>query len=462
MWAIANEFDRCEFGDSRLTNRVKIMSTAIAENPETSLHAACGSAAESKAAYRFLQNDGVSSETILRGHVEQTLDRMASYDQEVLIVHDTTDLIYTQFPSIPDIGELHKTEGYDAGVRALKLHSSLAITDQGIPLGILKQTFFIHEDYRKDRDTNAKNVKGSNKKLPIERKQSYRWIEHFSETNKMVHGLDVKAIHVADRECDIFEFIQTVEENDGRYVIRSSSNRRTQAGDLSKDTSTIQKLLDQSKAVAELVVVKDGKRIACELRSITVELKAPQRQLSAASQSLENLEVNVVEVKSTSGPKLHWRLLTNLGIDEATDAIKVVEIYKKRWGIECFHRVLKSGFGVEKSRLGSRSRLENLASVLSVVSWHLFWLYNFGRSLPNEAAETIFSKESIHVLKVSAKKLKVSTRGKLTVKKCIFILARLGGFAGRKGDGEPGMQNIWRGWKNLMERLSFMEELTYG
>jgi len=68
MWTIANEFDRCEFGDSRRTNRVKIMSTAILENPETSLHAACGSAAKRKAAYRFLQNDGVSSETILRGH----------------------------------------------------------------------------------------------------------------------------------------------------------------------------------------------------------------------------------------------------------------------------------------------------------------------------------------------------------------------------------------------------------
>jgi hypothetical protein len=462
MWAIANEFDRCEFGDSRLTNRVKIMSTAIAENPQMSLHAACGSAAESKAAYRFLQNDGVSSETILRGHVEQTLDRMASYNQEILIVHDTTDLVYTQFPSIPDIGELHKADDYEAGVRALRLHSSLAVTDRGIPLGILKQTFFIHEDYRKDRDPDTKNVKGSSKKLPIEQKQSYRWLDHFLATNKMLDGLDVKAIHVADRECDIFEFIQVVQANDGQYVIRSSSDRRTQEGDLAKDTSTIQKRLDLSKAIAEIVVMKDGKSIVCELRSITVELKAPQRQLSAASQALENLEVNVVEVKSKSGPKLHWRLLTNLGIDGAMEAIKVVEIYKKRWSIECFHRVLKSGFGVEKSRLGNRFRLENLASILSIVSWHLFWLYNFGRSLPNEAAETIFSKESIHVLKVSAKKLKVTTRGKLTVKKCIFILARLGGFAGRKGDGEPGMQSIWRGWRNLMERLSFLEELTCG
>ena len=118
----------------------------------------------------------------------------------VLVIQDTTELVYTQFPSIADIGELNKAAGFDSGVAALRLHSSLAVTESRVPLGILKQSYFTHEDYRKNRDPGEKNRKGANKKPPIANKQSYRWIQHFHATNEMAYGVNVKPIHVENLE----------------------------------------------------------------------------------------------------------------------------------------------------------------------------------------------------------------------------------------------------------------------
>jgi hypothetical protein len=373
-------------------------------------------------------------------------------------------LIYTQFPTISDIGERFKAKGYETGVKGLMLHNSVAVTKSGVPLGLLKQSFFTHDDYRKKRGSNQINVPGSNKNIPIEDKESYRWIEHFRKTESLVEKSTCKIIHVADRECDIFEFLHEVENKGSHYVVRSQANRRTQEGPRTRDIDTIQNKLDQSPVIANLLVTKDNSQIECELRATSVFLKAPQRTAEAESYKLDHIKVNLVEVrnKKKSSKKLHWRLLTNLSCLDEQSALEVVEIYKKRWTIECFHRVLKSGFGVEKSRLATRSRLENMASVMSVVSWYIFWLYNFGRTIPPSMADKIFSADAINILKISAKKLRVPLQGKMTIKKAIFILARLGGFAGRKSDGDPGMVSIWRGWGKLHERMEFMEELTYG
>ena len=129
------------------------------------------------------------------------------------------------------------------------LHSSLAVTRSGVPLGLVKQTFFTHEDYRNKRSKYTVNVPGSNKLSPIENKESYRWIEHFRDTDQDLSTGTSKVIHVGDRECDIFEFLHEVEDKGGHYVVRSMANRRTQEGPRSKDTSTIQNKRVPSTAI---------------------------------------------------------------------------------------------------------------------------------------------------------------------------------------------------------------------
>ncbi len=464
MLSVMDELSGCDFKDQRLTQRAMSLATSIAENPELSIHAACGSAIESKAAYRFFQNPKVTPPLILKGHIKNTVDRIKNSKQDILVVQDTTDLIYTHFPSISGLGNQRKDEGFDSAVKGIKLHNSIAISRSGVPLGLLKQSFFTHEDYKSKRGQKETNVRGINKKIPIEQKESFRWIEHFKETDQLLRSTSDRVIHVADRECDIFEFLFQVETEKSNYVVRSSSDRMIKTGSRKRDTDTIQNQLDKSPVCGIITVLKDNVSIDCEVKVVNVTLGPPQRSPEAKSIDLKPISVNIVEVKSKdkSEKKLHWRLLTNLASSTFEDAIEIVDIYKRRWSVECFHRILKSGFGVENARLKDRFRIENMASILSVVSWYIFWLYSFSRSCPDLLAKKIFDDQAIKILKISAKKLKVTIQGNFTIKKAILILARLGGFAARKSDGEPGMINIWRGWRKLNERIEFLEELTYG
>ena len=147
MLAMTDEFNGCDFGDYRLVKRAKNLASTISENPELSIHAACGSSKDSKAAYRFFQNVNITPSAILNSHVSNTQKRIADAGEDIPIVQDTTDLIYSQFPSTKDIGERHKAKGYEVGVKGILLHNSIAVTRSGIPLGLLKQTFFTHDDY---------------------------------------------------------------------------------------------------------------------------------------------------------------------------------------------------------------------------------------------------------------------------------------------------------------------------
>ncbi len=211
-------------------------------------------------------------------------------------------------------------------------------------------------------------------------------------------------------------------------------------------------------------VVKKTKKAICRIKILKTILKPPARSTKAKSGTLVPVPVTVVEVLEDTDAEdaLHWRLLTNLECGSFEQAINIIDIYKKRWSIESFHRILKSGFGVEKARLSCRSKLEKFATLLSIISWHLFWLYNLGRKIPLLKADELLSATAINVLKISAKKAKVKVSSILTLGEAILIIAKLGGFLGRKSDGDPGMISIWRGWRCLYERTELMEALTCG
>ena len=463
MLSVAQELRGCDFGDKRLTKRAVSLGVSLSNHPEASINAACGSHDESKAAYRFFRNESVTPRSILESHTAKCIERMKICKSDVLLVQDTTNLDYTSFSSIEGLGNQQKKEGYLSATKGMMLHNSLAVTKDGVPLGLLKQSFFTYEDYREKRAQKKSSPKGTHKNTPIEKKKSFRWIEHFEETHELSKELSTRVIHVADRECDIFEFLQRVQSKRRCYVVRSAWNRKPREGARCRDTDTLAGKLSKSGVLGSIRVLKDSKSIECEIKVTSVSLHPPQRLPGAQTTPLDPLQVNVVEAKGECGKvKLNWRLLTNLDCRNLSDAIEVIDIYKNRWCVESFHRVLKSGFRVENARLGDRSRLEKFASLVSVVSWFIFFSYHLGRQFPELDAKHFFSREAIKVLRISAKRLKVSTGKTLSLKGAIFILARLGGFIGRKSDGEPGMKSIWRGWYSLQERMEFLEDQTCG
>jgi hypothetical protein len=246
------------------------------------------------------------------------------------------------------------------------------------------------------------------------------------------------------------------------FVIRSMTDRRIIG---KRGFSTLSKALQRKCPLGTIEIEKDGTNHISSLRVAKVCLKPPQRLPSQKSFELREQEVTVVEVKEDGRKRkpLHWRLLTNLEVTTFEDALRVVEYYEKRWGIECFHRILKSGYGIEKTRLSKRAKLESLSAILSIISWHIFWLYKMSRQPSKVLANQIFDDSTLKVLKISAKRLKIRINEKEPLlTQAILIIARLGGYLNRRSDPNPGMQVIWQGWRNLMERLSFMQEMGYG
>ncbi|MDD9951995.1 MAG: transposase [Zetaproteobacteria bacterium] len=216
----------------------------------------------------------------------------------------------------------------------------------------------------------------------------------------------VPVVHVADREGDICEFIQEIIGLDDRFVIRSMTDRRTVE---KTGTSTLSKILRRKCSLGEIKITKDGIDHNCTVKAAKVRLKPPQRLPAMRSIELHEHEVTVVEVKEDGRKKgaLHWRLLTNLDVKSFDSAIRIVDYYEKRWGIECFHRILKTGYNIEKTRLSNRNKLEKLDALLSIVTRHIFWLYKLSRESPKEMARKIFDDSTLRVIKISAKKLEL-------------------------------------------------------
>jgi len=462
---IGDELSGCDFGDARLTARLIKVASAISDHPETSINAACGSFADSKGAYRLLQNDKVRPEKILRSHQTNCWERAVKDGRPILAIQDTTDLIYTKFPSIKGLGErLKATKNFEKGVTGLMLHSTLAVSIDGVPLGLMKQTYFTYDEVRAKRNQVDKNQQGAPKNIPITEKASYRWLEHLQSAQELATAKCVPLIHVADRECDIYEFLHEAANSSSSFVVRSCADRLTQGIGRKVDMPTLGALIQSASVLSNIGFTIEGENIECEVKRVTTVLRPPHRSAAAKDADLKPINVSVVDVRQTNCDKnpIHWRLLTNLPCESLEDCLQVVKIYGHRWAIECFHRILKSGFHVEEARLANRQRIENFATLLSIISWHIFWLYKFGRSAPGTFAASIIDKDGIKVLTISAKKLKIKISSKMTLGEALLIVARLGGFLGRKGDGDPGMQSIWRGWRCLAERVDFLEAMTYG
>ena len=160
--------------------------------------------------------------------------------------------------------------------------------------------------------------------------------------------------------------------------------------------------------------------------------------------------MNVVVVQEIGAPKgvtpIYWVLLTSLPVNTFDDAWQVIEDYENRWLIEEYHKVLKTGCSIELHALRTADRLEPLIGLISVIGIRLFQLKLIGRSQPEAKAATHVPSSWLKCLKLVRPTLKLTG---MSVYTFFRELAKLGGFLGRKGDGEPGWQTIWHGYKKL-------------
>jgi len=456
---VTQEFCGADLSDKRLDRRLIKTAQQLARSPTAPINEACGDWANTQAAYRLFDNPKASVQAILRPHSDATVKRMGAHGGPVLAIQDTVFFSYGQHPKTRGLGPIGKSN--NAGERGLIMHNALAFTTAGVPLGVLSQRIWARQ---------AVPEEGYQEKIerlqctPMEEKESSKWLEALRETVARTPP-GVKVITVADRESDFFEFITQAQEQRALYLIRARTDRRLVPEDSAGSTSILEAIVDASVLGAWTVEIpSNGKRKArtasVEVRIAQVTIKPPHRRGQAkASASMEPVTVNVIAATEVSPPAgtdaISWVLLTNLPVKSFAAAAEKINWYAQRWGIETWHKVLKSGCKVEDCLLETAERLQRYLTLFSIIGVRLMHVAYLARVQPQAPATDVFSQEEIEALHIHATQT-LPPANPPTLREVVRIVGRLGGHLGRAGDGEPGLTVLWRGWLRLYEDVAIL------
>ena len=456
-WA-SEEFENANLGDKRLNRRLMTICDSFSESPESPINQACENWGDSKAAYRFFKNDKVKESEISVVHYHKTVGR-ASKHKTILAIQDTSYIIYTKHPKTKGLGKIAMHKGKhvkEIFTKGLVMHTCLAVNTKGLPLGLLHQNIFprvLHDESK--NSTKHRDI------LPVEEKESYRWIEALSKTKELMSDFEV--ITVCDREGDFYDFFRTANQLEAKTLVRASVNRivNKKARYATRD---VIKLWDHISMMPEagtfeLNIPKHEKKAA---RTATVTVKfgsykfnPPVNHIKHRTEKLPDLDMNAIYVFESNPPTgvdaIEWMLLTNFPINSFTDALEKIKWYCLRWRIEMFFKVLKSGLKVEDCRLGSANRLAKYLAIMSIIAWRLFMITLLGRTDPNKPCTDLITEHEWKVLFLKVNKNKELPEEIPSVGEVVIWIARLGGFLARKGDGFPGTITLWRGWKRLAD-----------
>ena len=454
---VQQEFAQADLGDKRLDRRLIKTAERLANSPISPINEACGDWASTQAAYRLFDNEKASPEAIREPHLESTLKRMRAIDGPVLVTQDTVFFSYGQRPKTRGLGPIGKSNSEHE--RGLIMHNALAFTTSGVPLGLLSQMIWARQEVPEE---------GHVEKIlrlqctAIEEKESFKWLQALRETVERTPS-GVKVVTVADRESDFFEFLTHAQELRARFLIRARLDRLL-VPEESEGFESVLEALVGAAAVGRLTVKipGNGQRKArtadVEVKLAQVTIKAPRRRGQAKdSGSTEPISVNVIAATETAPPQgqdaLSWVLLTNLSVADFDGAAEKIRWYGLRFGIETWHKVLKSGCQVEDCLLETAERLSRYLTLFSIIGVRLMHVAYLARVQPDLPASEVFSKEEIEALHVRVhNSLPPAKPPSLRV--AVRMLGSLGGHQGRKCDGEPGMTVVWRGWMRLHETVT--------
>ncbi len=442
---VAKSFGDCSLGDKRRTERLTKIASNMLAKPEGSIPEQNVDWADVKAAYRFFSNKNVTFENVCEKHWQQTrLTKPGRY----LLICDTTDIDHYSHKATTGLGILGDGVG-----RGMQLHSCLMF-DSGDKQIVGTAGALIH--YRKHQP------KGETRAARLARaREGDVWGNLVDSIGAAPEGS--QWIHVWDRGGDNFEAMCHLKLINNDWVIRASKLNR---GVLCEDGQAMQ--LDQAIENAHLLGTYElnlrsregvaARTAKMELSVVRVIYPPPKLSSKWVKQcGVKQLAMHAVVVKEVGVEKgvkpICWVLLTSLPINSFEDAWQVVEDYEHRWLIEEYHKVIKSACSIESHALRTADRLEPLIGMISVLGTRLFQLKLIGRNQPNAKAVTHVPTSWLKCLKLARPKLTLTG---LTVYEFFRELAKLGGFLGRKHDGEPGWITIWRGFQKMHSLLDGM------
>lgn len=429
VWA-HEHFGAVELGDARLTRRAVHTAAALRTRPGESLPRALGGWAALKAAYRLFEHEGVTYERLVEPHTTRT-QQACRRPGDYLLVDDTTKASFShRGVSVPGLGPLTTP-----GSQGLVIHTSLALRLQpgarpdtpGLEvLGLFGQQAYARPSAAPEAD---------------------RWARALFEAGPPPPG--VRWIWVADREADAFEPLWGCWARGIDWVVRAAQSRRLHhpAG-YSLDAVAQAPLLGTVTRALRARPGQPARPATLEVRALEVAVKPPQGR----RRHYPALPTGLVEVRETGAPAgvepLHWVLLTSLACQTLEQARAVVALYGARWTVEDYHKALKTGTGLQDSQLQTGERLRALVGLLAVVAVDLLVLKSQAQANPDGPVDPArLGPEARAVLEAKFGR----PEGGWTHATAMRAVARLGGFLGRRGDGRPGWQTLWRGYTHLMQ-----------
>ena len=448
------EVDEAVFKDARLGRRFADLLKQLGDGVGGSIPFACQDWANTKAAYRFFSNAKVEEGDILSGHFAATRTRYEACEGPVLLLQDTTEFTY-QRRQPHDIGF---TKSVNSGrdkegrlrhhaVCGILMHSSLAVTVEGLPLGLAAVKFWSRDKFR---GTAALKRKINPTRVPIEQKESVRWLENLRQSIDRL-GRPDRCIHVGDRESDIFELYCLTQELGTHFVVRTCVDRlagdggHTISAEMSGVEAAGQHIIEVRDDAGEVV------KVALEVRFKRIRVLPPIGKQKRYP-SLDLTVIHAVEPNAPKGRKrIEWKLLTDLPVADRAEAVEKIKWYALRWKIEVFHKILKSGCRAEDAKLRTADRLANLVAVFCIISWRVLWLTMLARTAPNTPPTVALTDAEIVLLDrlVGDAGNRKTQPGTLIF--YLTKLARLGGYLARAADPPPGNAVVWRGLSRLTD-----------
>lgn len=435
---VEEELKELALGDERLNRRLRRMVYDFSAQPMASVPQASGTWAATKAAYRFWSSDQVTSTAILAGHVAQARERIRPHGT-VLALQDTTELDFTTHRSMRGRGPL----SFPA-YQGLRVHSLLATSAQGVPLGLMHQHVWA-------RAEASDAPKAPLRQRPTREKESQRWLDTVEVAAAAVPSA-TQVVVVADREADIFDLFAMERGAHVDLLIRSTYNRR-----VSQDEGHIWETL-RAQPVAGTYEISVGRRgdepartAILQVRFTMVNVRPPhQGKPKEDLPPVEMYAILVEEVAPPEGaPPILWWLLTTLPIADFDAAVQAVRWYSYRWLIERYHFVLKSGCRIEALQLTSAAQIEKALATYAIVAWRLLWLVYQARTQPDAPATDALEDAEWHALYATIHRTNLPPSSPPTLAQAVRWIAQLGGFLARKSDGEPGVKTLWLGLRRL-------------
>lgn len=449
---VADEISECDLGDARLNRRLGAMLEALGERPGSSLPTAFQDWANTKAAYRFFANENVSEDKILEGHFNASALRIQATNGPILILQDTTEFTFKR--AAPEkIGFTHISTGrrmeegrhQKHAICGLLMHASLAVTPDGLPLGLTAAKFSSRSKFK---GTAALKRKINPTRVPIEHKESMRWLDNLRLSTKLT-GAPERCVHIGDRESDIYELYCLAQDLGTNFLVRSCVDRLAEDG-----ATTIAQVMAkvQSSGTHEIRfrdVAGMEQRAVLALKHASMTVRPPiGKQKKYQHQTLQIIHAEELDPPENRAP-VFWKLITNLPVENHADAVHKLNWYARRWTIEIFFKTLKSGCRIENFRLTTADRLANCIALCCVVAWRVSWLTILRRQSPAASPAAVFTEVERVILDRAMPPNRQGDPRDLAF--YMTATARLGGYLDRKSDPPPGTTVIWRGFSRLAD-----------